>query len=409
MANGKENEMKCRLCGETDLQLVIDLGKLPLSNSFLVSPHDPEELYPLRLVFCPECSLVQISETVPPEKLFSHYNYFSSMSQTMGAHAKDLVGKTIASRKLDEHSRVVELASNDGYLLQYFQQAGITNVLGIDPARNVAQVAIDKGVPTLCEFFNEQLAETLPKADVILALNVLGHVPDLNGFVRGIQKMLKSNGMAIVEVPYIRNLVECCEPDTVYFEHFSYFSLTSLINLFKWNGLIVARAKKIDIHGGSLRLWITHPTPFPPHDRYGVEGLREREVQLGVNRIEYYRWFPVQVDEMLRALKAKLLALKAQGKQIIAYGAAAKGVQLLNYLKMDSSVIDYVVDSTPAKIGRYLPGSRIKIVPPEQFGNPDCVLLTAWNFSAEIESKHPEFRGEWIMPNEKLQPTMEYA
>lgn len=377
------------------MQLVLSLGMVPLANAFLSSPDELEERFPLELVFCPECSLVQITETVSPGVLFSQYNYFSSVSKTMLAHAQDLVGKLIEGQHLNKESHVIELGSNDGYLLRHFQQAGIPNVLGIDPAQNVAEVARASGIPTLCEFFGEALTEKIEPADVVIALNVLGHVPDLTGFVRGICKILKPDGVAIIEVPYARDMVDLCELDTIYHEHHSYFSLTSLVNLFRWNKLQVQRVERIDIHGGSLRLWVGHP-----RENYSRPTLKilKREMVLGIDRIEYYRHFASRVQELGYSLKHLLRGFKAQGKQIIAYGAAAKGTMLLNYLGVGTETIDYVVDATPSKIGKYVPGVRVPIVSPDQIGNPDFILLTAWNFSDEIIQKHPGFKGRWIIP-----------
>ena len=391
--------MRCRLCGNTDTPTILQLGKMPLANAFLDNPNDPEELFNLELVFCPNCALVQITETIPPSKLFSNYLYFSSISKTMLEHVRDLAESLIAERKLNERSQVTELASNDGYALQYFKRHGVP-VLGVDPAVNVAKVAQDKGIPTICDFFSEKLAETLPKADVVLALNVLGHVDDLSGFVDGIRKILKPNGVAVIEVPYVRNLVESCEVDTIYFEHLSYFSLTALDNLFKWLGLEIVGAEEMDIHGGSLRLYVTRPNPLASSDRYGLATLYRVEQQLGVDRLPYYQNFRREVAGKLDGFRSAMQQFKSESKHIIAYGAAAKGVQLLNMAGVGSDVIDYVVDATPSKQGKYLPGSHVKVVPPSQFGNPDVVVLLAWNWKQEIQRQHPDFNGTWFVPGE---------
>ena len=389
--------MRCRLCANGQLAPIISFGKMPLANSFLNRPEDREELFDLSLVFCPMCSLVQLENMVDPEFLFRDYVYFSSMSETMLAHAKDLAEELIESQGLGANSQIVEIASNDAYLLQNFVQRGIP-VLGIDPAFNLAQVAHAKGVPTLTEFFGDKMADKLPKADVIIALNVLGHVPELADFVRGIKKVLKPTGGCVIEVPWVKDTIEKLEVDTLYAEHCFYWSLTALINLFKRGGLQVVKAKHFDIHGGSLRIYVTHSNAFPPTDRWGLDAIRNTEKGLGVDRLEYYRMFALQARGAIDRLRDMLADFKGQGQQIVAYGAAAKGTQLLNYLGVDSNTIDYVVDSTPAKIGKFVPGCHIEVVSPEKLGKPDKILLLAHNWANEVKSKHPGFEGKWIVP-----------
>lgn len=386
--------MRCRLCGEKDLSLVIDLGNVPLANNFLDSPNSPEELFPLKMVFCPKCSLCQLTEVVPAEKLFRQYNYYSSVSAGMVQHAKGLVDSLVKERHLDSNSQVIEIASNDAYLLQHFLPYGV-KVLGIDPAFNMAQIAIKKGVPTLTEFFDDKMAEKLPKADVVIALNVLGHVQDPVAFMVGVNKVLKPNGIAVFEMPSIRETVDLVQPDQVYHEHLSYWGLASLKNLCKWGMLTIARVERIPIHGGSYRLYVTHnPVEY---DRE-TNRMFEIEAALGVDRMEYYRLFSNRVRDSIGLLRQLLLGFKEQGKKIIAYGAAAKGTQLLNYLDVGAETIDYVVDSTPAKIGRYMPGSHVPVVSPDDIGEFDYCLHTARNWKYEIERKHPGFSGRWITP-----------
>lgn len=386
--------MKCRLCGETDLQPVLSLGNVPLPNALLADPNEKEERYPLDLVFCPVCALVQITETVDPKKLFSHYLYFSSVSKTMLEHSKEMVTSLIASERLGTDSLVVELASNDGYLLQYFDQASI-KVLGVDPAENVARVANSRGIPTICDFFGEGMASQVPHADVVIANNVLGHVADLNGFVRGIRQILKPEGVAVIEVPYVRDMIDRLEFDTIYHEHLYYYSLTALVNLFKWNRLQVQRVERQDIHGGSLRIYVRHPKEHS--DRELIKFL-EIENALGVGRMEYYRRFGDQVRDLTNSIRTFLVRLKARDNKIVGYGAAAKGTMLLNHLGIGRNLLDHVVDATPAKQGLYLPGVHVPIVAPEQLGDPDYILVLAWNFANEIMGKHTEHAGKFILP-----------
>jgi len=387
--------MRCRLCGCQDTPLVLDLGLMPLANAFLDSPGAPEKKYPLRLCFCPDCSLLQITETVSPSELFSHYNYFSSISQSMLSHAKELTCKLIETRHLNAESRIIELASNDGYMLRYFQQAGVPNVLGIDPAENVVEVARSNGVPTLCEFFGEKIADTIEPADVVIGLNVLGHVADINGFVTGVRKILKPDGVAVFEVPYMRETVEGCQLDQLYFEHIFYYSLTAVKNLMLRNQLQILSAERIDIHGGGLRLWVGHP-----RESYSrpTRDMLEREKQLGVDRMEFYRDFAARVNTTLEDIRRVLVEQHGLGKRIVGFGAAAKGVMMLNALGAGIELIDRVVDETPAKQGKYTPGTHIKIVPPEEMGQVDVAFLLAWNWQQEFRRKFPQLEGKWLIP-----------
>jgi SAM-dependent methyltransferase len=406
-----ERRPRCRSCGEGTLAPVLSLGCTPLANS-LLRPDEldqPEPTYPLELVFCERCALVQITETIPPEQLFREYLYFSSFSDTMLRHAEELVTRLVAERRLDGSSLAVEVASNDGYLLQYYQRAGVP-VLGIEPALNVARVAQEeRGIRTLPVFFGAALAEELrgagERADVIHAHNVMAHVADLNGFVAGIARLLKEDGIAVIEVPYVKDLLDRLEFDTVYHEHLCYFSLTAVDRLFRRHGLAVARVEQVPIHGGSLRIFASLPEMARTLSggRESVDRLLAAEAAWGVGAIDVYHEFARRVAELKTALRELLLGLKQDGKRLAAYGAAAKGSTLLNYFGIGAAVLDFVVDRSTYKQGRYMPGVHLPIHPPEELlrARPDYVLLLTWNFADEILAQQAAYSaqgGRFIIP-----------
>lgn len=399
-------ETRCRACGETELRPVLDLGRMPLANALLDEGDlgETERRYPLEVVFCPGCSLVQITETVPPEELFREYVYFSSYSDTMVDHARELVDRLVEERDLGPDGFVVEVASNDGYLLQFYKERGV-QVLGIEPARNVARVAEEeRGIPTIPEFFDEALAAKVAasegRADVVHLHNVLAHVADLDGVLAGIRALMAQDGVTVVEVPYVGDLVDHVEFDTIYHEHLCYFSLTALTALFQAAGLAVIDVERIPLHGGSLQVLVAH-AGTPPSDR--VAELLEEEADRGMDRYAYYRDFGGKVQSLRDELLSLLAGLGAEDPALAGYGAAAKATVLLNYLGVGPDTIRYVVDRNPVKQGRYLPGVRIPIRSPEVLVEemPDAVLVLAWNFADEIMEQQAAYReagGTFVVP-----------
>lgn len=392
--------MSCRFCGTKIHDVVVDLGTSPLSNSYI--PQDKrmnmEPFFPLTAFFCPECGLVQLDEFAPPEDIFSDYDYFSSYSATWLEHARSYVDFMTETHDLGAQSQVVEIASNDGYLLQYFAQKGIP-VLGIEPAANVAEVARQKGVPTESMFFGRNAAEELKKrgyaADLALGNNVLAHVPDINDFVAGFAILLKPQGIMTVEFPHLLNLIRETQFDTIYHEHFSYLSLYTVQRIFKAHGLTVFDVQELPTHGGSLRVFAC-PEGAGRSVSPTVSALLVRELAAGLDRFEGYAGFSGAVEKVKMELLSFLLDAKIHGKTVVGYGAAAKGNTLLNYAGVKPDLLSLVADKNPNKQNKYLPGSRIPVVSPEEMcaAKPDYVLILPWNIREEVMGQLAEIR-DW--------------
>lgn len=395
---------QCRSCGSSDFSPVLDLGLQPLANAYR-EPGDvsDEARYPLALLRCRACSLVQLTGTIPPHVMFDTYHYFSSYSSTMVDSMGVLARRLTEQLGLSADDLVVEIASNDGYLLKHYVELGIP-VLGVEPARNVAAVALENGVPTLPEYFTRNLGAELAgsgrAASVIHANNVMAHVPEINDFVAGIAAALRPDGVAVVETPYLVRFVEDREFDTIYHEHVFSYSLTALSTLVARHGLAVVDVEQIPLHGGSLRLFIQH-AEHPCSER--VEELLRSEQGLGVATDEYYVDFAERVEELKSEVTGLLRKLRAEGATIAAYGAAAKGTVLLNHFGLGHDIIDFVVDRSVHKQGLLMPGVGIPILAAEELERrrPDYTLLLAWNFADEILAQQEGYRkagGTFIVP-----------
>ncbi len=397
----------CRLCQSRLSHTFVDLGMSPLCESFLGAEEldRMEPYYPLRVLVCPECFLVQLKEYVAPEHIFSTYAYFSSFSTSWVAHAKAYCDMIEQRLGLGAQSLVVELASNDGYLLQHFLPKGVP-VLGIEPAGNVAAAALEKAVPTTVDFFGVRLARAMAAegrlADLIVGNNVLAQVPDLNDFVAGMPLILKPDGLVTLEFPHLARLIDERQFDTIYHEHFSYFSLISVDRLARQHGLRLVDVEELPTHGGSLRVYLAHQTSS--HAATAAVGrILGEEERRGFRRIETYTGFDAEVRALKRDLLALLIQLKREGKLVVGYGAPGKGNTLLNYCGIGSDFLDFTVDRNPYKHGRFTPGMHVPILPPEAIdeARPDYVMILPWNLKHEImrQMHHiGDWGGKFIVP-----------
>jgi 2-polyprenyl-3-methyl-5-hydroxy-6-metoxy-1,4-benzoquinol methylase len=399
---------KCRFCKTSLQHTFVDLGMSPLSNSYLKLDqlNKAEKFYPLHTYVCEKCLLVQLEEFESPDHIFSDYAYFSSYSDSWLSHSKKYVDLVIDRFGLNKSSLVIEIASNDGYLLQFFQEQDIP-ILGIEPAVNVAQVAETKGIPTLVKFFGVQTAQELfdlgKSSDLLLGNNVLAHVPDINDFVAGMKIILKPEGVLTMEFPHLWQLINQNQFDTIYHEHFSYLSFTTVEKIFASHGLTLFDVEELSTHGGSLRIYGMHEhnQKFIVSDR--VRLLKQKEHQAGLDKVDTYLQFSNQVMSTKRRLLSFLIELKNNGKTIVGYGAPAKGNTLLNYCGIRTDLLDYTCDRSPHKQGLFLPGTHIPIYHPDKITEikPDYVLILPWNLKDEICSQLSyirEWGGKFIVP-----------
>jgi SAM-dependent methyltransferase len=390
----------CRFCGAPIETVFADLGMSPLANTYLPPERGNamEPFYPLRALVCERCLLVQLQQFESPEAIFSDYAYFSSYSTTWLEHSRRYVEAMIERFGLDGGSQVVELASNDGYLLQYFVERNVP-VLGVEPAANVAQAAVERGVPTLVEFFGVATAERLAaerRPNLLVGNNVLAHVPDLNDFVAGMKVVLAPDGVITMEFPHLLRLIEDNQYDTIYHEHFSYFSFLTARRVFAAHGLRLFDVEELPTHGGSLRIYGAHEDDARKPETDRARELLAREEAAGLGDVQTYRGYAQRVADDKRAVLSLLIDLKRQGRSIVGYGAPAKGNTLLNYCGIGTDFLDYTVDLNPHKQGHLLPGSHVPIRPVEALREtrPDVVVILPWNLREEIMEQHAYVR-EW--------------
>ncbi|MDV3351134.1 class I SAM-dependent methyltransferase [Leptothoe sp. LEGE 181152] len=403
-----QNTPQCLFCGTSLNHTLVDLGMSPLCESILSADqvNQMEPFYPLHVRVCSNCFLVQLEAYVSPEHIFTEYAYFSSYSDTWLAQCKAYTDQVVERFHLNEESHVVELASNDGYLLQYFVEKKIP-VLGIEPATNIAKVAIDKGIPTLNEFFGEDCAKKLVQqgksADLIAANNVIAHVPNLNDFIAGIKILMKPQGVFTGEIQHLMRLMELNQFDTIYHEHFFYHTLSTLETIFAAHGMTIFDVEELPTHGGSLRVYARHTDDISKPVGERVIDLRQREAAAGFTSLERYTHFDEQVRETKRKLLDFLIKTKRDGKTIVGYGAPGKGNTLLNYCGIRTDFLDYTVDRNPYKHGKFLPGTHIPVYHPDKIKEtkPDYVLILPWNVKDEIMQQMSvirEWGGKFVVP-----------
>jgi len=397
-------EQKCRICSSKNLKMVLDLGEQPPANSFIDQNqlNSTEFKFPLRLFWCSDCFLVQLLDIVDKEYLFKNYFYMTSASKPIVDHFKKYaqdVYKEFLEGKNDQF--VVEIGSNDGSLLSEFKKLG-TSILGIEPATNLSNLANQSSITTKNTFFSSQLSKEIIKshhASVVVANNVIAHVEDLHDLMEGIQILIGNDGIFIFEVPYLLDLIKKLEFDTIYHEHLSYFSILPLLKLVKQFGLEIFDIRKQSVHGGTLRIFVSKKDNYQINN--SVNFFINEENKLGLDKIEFYHKFSTNVEELKKNLLKLLTQLKKENKSLLGYGAPAKGNVLLNYCGIDTNFLDYIVDTTPLKQGKYTPGMHIPIIPPKNLKNTDVALLLAWNYESEILLKEKMFRnngGKFLIP-----------
>ncbi len=401
-------EAVCRFCGAKLEHVFVDLGMSPLCESFLKPEklQEMEPFFPLKVYVCGNCFLVQIGMFVTPENIFSEYAYFSSYSDSWLRHVADYTDLAIERFRLDGRSQVVELGSNDGYLLQFFLRRGIP-ALGVEPAKNVARVAADRGIPTIDSFFGKQLAEELAgkgvRADLLIGNNVLAQVPEINDFIAGMRVLLAPDGVITMEFPHLQRLIEGNQFDTIYHEHFSYFSFLTVRRIFAAHGITLFDVEELQSHGGSLRIYGQHEEGGRYEVTERARGLLDREIRLGYDRLGTYTSFSAKVAETKRKILQLLVEIKSRGQRIVGYGAPGKGNTLLNYCGIRTDFLDYTVDRNPYKHGCFTPGTHIEIFPPERIGTdrPDYLFILPWNLRREIVRQMSFIRdwgGRFIVP-----------
>lgn len=393
--------MKCRFCQNKKFSTFLDLGKTPLSNSFIKKSQlkNKEKIFPLHAFVCHNCLLVQLPQIETPKNIFSEYAYFSSYSKSWLEHSKNFVDESIKKFKINKNNQIIEIASNDGYLLQYFKQKKIP-VLGIEPAKNISKISRKRGIPTITEFFGvntaKQIVEKGIKGDLIIANNVLAHVPNLNDFVKGLNILLNSEGIISVEFPHILKLINKKQFDTIYHEHFSYFSFFTVKKIFTKYNLIIFDVNEISTHGGSLRVFAKHKSNKKIKIRTSVKKLINKEKKMGINKIQTYQNFQPKIEKIKKDIQKFFLDSRNMKKKIIGYGAPAKGNTLLNLCKINESDLKFTVDISHHKKGLFLPGSRIEIKDPKEIKTvkPDYVIILPWNIKDEIIREH-EYIKKW--------------
>lgn len=402
----------CRFCGQPLKHTFCDLGLSPVSNSYLSQEQleKKEQVFPLHAYICDNCFLVQLEEFQSPKEIFNDYAYFSSYSTSWLKHCEEYVEMMVKRFQLNSSHQVIEIASNDGYLLQYYKNRGIP-ILGIEPAENVARKAKEKGIPTVVDFFGTKVAHELKQnnlqADVLCGNNVLAHVPMLNDFVQGMKILLKPHGIITMEFPHLHRLMESNQFDTIYHEHFSYFSFLTVRKIFKKHGLTIWDVAQLKTHGGSLRIFASHSETHP-QETLAATSLEEFEIKMGYNKLETYLSFSEKIDTIKDQLTHFFLNAQKSGKKVVAYGAPAKGNTLLNFCQIKKEFLPYTVDKNPHKQGKYLPGTKIPIYSPDKIKEtkPDYLLILPWNLKDEIMDQMQEIRswgGKFVIPIPELE------